>query len=108
MVPSSTILYIATLPTTLEKLNWLDDAVRLEERALELMKRVLKEEHPGMVQCLSTLATAYQVTGRFEEACALEEKVASITRRTLEENFSTPGADFGGNVRAERTSTRAR
>jgi tetratricopeptide (TPR) repeat protein/predicted Ser/Thr protein kinase len=61
------------------------EAQRQDERALELRRRVLGEEHPDTLTSMNNLGMMYQHQGRQAQAEALWVKVLEVRRRVLGE-----------------------
>ncbi|WP_424096718.1 tetratricopeptide repeat protein [Moorena producens] len=62
------------------------EAIPLAEKALEIRKQVLGEEHPYVAQSLNTLAALYESQGRYQEAETLYQQVLQLNKPLQGEN----------------------
>jgi len=59
----------------------LDEALKLQEEALPLRRKVSGPEHPETLGVMNNLATSYFCAGRRDEALKLREKVLTLSRK---------------------------
>jgi eukaryotic-like serine/threonine-protein kinase len=74
-----------TIGTTYRDLGLYPEAQRQFERALELRRRVLNDDHPDTLLSIRNLATVYHNQGKFAQAEPLYNKVLDVQRRVLGE-----------------------
>lgn len=55
-----------------------DKACKLQERILELRKKLSGEEHLQTVTAMGHLALTYGYQGKHKEACELQERVLTV------------------------------
>ena len=65
------------------------EAEELELRVMEVMRRVLGEEHPDTLTSMSNLATTYHEQGRWKEAQELALQVLEKRNKVLGDNHPT-------------------
>ena len=58
-------------------------AVRLQQQALEISRKVLGPEHPETVTSLNNLAYVYDAMGEYGKALSLYRQAADIRQRIL-------------------------
>jgi tetratricopeptide (TPR) repeat protein len=59
------------------------EALPLQQRALELNEQVLGPEHPGIATSLNNLAGLYQAMGAFDQALPLYQRTLKIREQAL-------------------------
>ena len=69
-----------------------DRAREFHERALDIRRKTLGEEHPDVAQSLNNLATVYQNIGDYERARELYQRAVDILQKTLGEQH--PGVTY--------------
>ena len=74
-----------TIGTTYRDLGIYPEAQRQFERALDLRRRVLRDDHPDTLLSIRNLATVYHNQGKFAQAEPLYRKVLEVQRRVLGE-----------------------
>jgi tetratricopeptide (TPR) repeat protein len=74
-----------TIGTTYKDLGLYPDAQRHLERALDLRRRALGEEHPGTLMTMSSLALIYRYQAKYAQAEPLLVQALAIQRRVLGE-----------------------
>jgi len=57
----------------------------LQEKVLEVQRRILGKEHPDTLTSMNNLALTYSDLGRTNDAMALQETVLEVRRRILGE-----------------------
>jgi len=60
-----------------------EEAEKLHVKTLEILRRVLGEEHPDTLGSMNNLASVYASQGRNEEAEKLLSEAVEIRRRVL-------------------------
>ncbi len=88
-----------------------DRARELHERALDIRRKTLGEEHPDVANSLNNLALVYLATGDYDRAREFHERALDIRRKTLGEQH--PGValllnNLGNIYRATGDYDRAR
>jgi serine/threonine protein kinase/tetratricopeptide (TPR) repeat protein len=71
------------LGAVLQETNKLDEAEKLQQRALEISRRVLGSDHPGTLIALTNLANTLSLETRFPEAEAMQREALERKRRVL-------------------------
>jgi non-specific serine/threonine protein kinase/serine/threonine-protein kinase len=74
-----------TIGATYRDLGIYPEAQRQFERALELRRHVLNDDHPDTLLSIRNLATVYHNQGKFAQAEPLYNKVLEVQRRVLGE-----------------------
>jgi len=74
---------MCNLATTYSHLGRHDDALAMQERALEIRLRVLPPGHPDIGESMNNLATKYSDLGRHDDALAMKKKALEFQRRVL-------------------------
>jgi tetratricopeptide (TPR) repeat protein len=72
------------------------EAQREIQRAIDLRRRALGEEHPDTLRSLSSLANAIRDQGKYQEAEALYARVLRVQQRVLGENHPDTFATMNG------------
>jgi tetratricopeptide (TPR) repeat protein len=75
-----------TIGNAYEDLGIYPEAQKHMERALDLRRRMLGEDHPDTLSVMSDLAFLYRAEGKFAQAEPLASKVLEIRRRLLGED----------------------
>jgi tetratricopeptide (TPR) repeat protein len=66
------------------------ESIEVLEKALEVMLRILGNEHPDTIKTMKNLSIRYNDAGRIEEAVEISDKELEYYKRTLgEEDPST-------------------
>ena len=60
-----------------------DEAVKFQERALEISRRILPPDHPNIGTSMNNIANTYRDLGRHEDALAMQESALEFRRRVL-------------------------
>src|SRR5439155_4406934 len=82
-----------TIGNTYRDLGLYPDAQRQTERALDLRRRVLGEEHPDTLSSMNSIALLYMYQGKYAQAEPVFVKVVQLQRRVLgEEHPDTLGS----------------
>ena len=77
---------IANLAKYNEKLGNIQEAIRLDTKALEIRKKILGEEHPDYANSLNNLTYYYSHIDKTEEAIRLCTQAMEIRKKILGEN----------------------
>jgi tetratricopeptide (TPR) repeat protein len=65
------------------ELNRHEDALKLQNETLRIMKRALPKDHPHTLACMSNLANSYAALNRHAEALNLRRETLAIQKRVL-------------------------
>ena len=71
-----------------------EDAMAMQESALECFRRVLPPNHPDIGTSMSNLANTYSALGRHEDALAMEQSALEFRRRVLPPNHPDIGTSM--------------
>jgi tetratricopeptide (TPR) repeat protein len=63
-----------------------DESISLFRQSLEIMRKVLGEEHPNVAALLNNLAALLRAQGKYYEACVYGRQALSIVNRALGSN----------------------
>jgi tetratricopeptide (TPR) repeat protein len=74
---------VSKCATTLYSEGRWEEAEDLQMQVMEIMKRVLSDEHPQTLSSMANLASTYRNQGRWKEAEELEMRVIEIMKRVL-------------------------
>jgi len=85
-----------TIGDTYRDLGLYSEAQAQLERALELQRRTLGDQHPDTLASMSRLAFAYERQNAYAKAEALYAQALEIRRRTLGENHADTLASMNG------------
>jgi len=85
-----------TIGNTYDDLGLYPEALRQLERALELRRRELGEEHPDTLASMFALGWVYQMTSKYDKAEPLLARTLEVRRRVLGESHSTTLSAMSG------------
>jgi tetratricopeptide (TPR) repeat protein len=70
---------LGNLASTYRELGQPDEALPLQQRAVEITEAALGSDHPDTAIRLNNLASTYRELGQPDEALPLQQRVAEIT-----------------------------